>query len=46
MIKSYWNNLDIKQRRIAAAGAAFVVLALLLEFAVFPLWDQSAKMKK
>lgn len=46
MIKSYWNNLDLKQRRIAAAGAAFVVLALLLELAVFPLWDKGVKMKK
>ena len=46
MIKAYWNNLDLKQRRIAAFGAVFVVAALLLEFAVFPLVDANAKMKK
>jgi len=46
MMKSYWDNLDIKQRRIAALGAAFVVVALLLEFAVFPLWDASARVQK
>ncbi len=46
MIKSYWKNLDVKQRYIVAFGAAFVGVALLLEFAVFPLWDARAKMKK
>jgi type II secretory pathway component PulM len=46
MIKSYWNNLDVKQRYIVAFGAAFVCVALLLEFAVIPLWDARAKMKK
>jgi type II secretory pathway component PulM len=46
MIKSYWTNLDAKQRYIVGGGVAFVLIALLLEFAVFPMWDASAKMKK
>ncbi len=46
MIKAYWANLDVRQRYIVAFGAAFVVVALLVEFAVFPLWDARAKMKK
>lgn len=46
MMMSYWNGLDRKQRRLVAFGAAFVAVALLLEFAVFPFWDARAKMKK
>lgn len=46
MIKSYWENLDARQRRLAAFGAALLALALVLKFAVFPLWDAKAKIKK
>ena len=46
MIKEYWIKLDAKQRYIVAFGAAFVLMALVFEFAVFPLLDAKAKMKK
>lgn len=46
MIKTAWSNLNAKQRAMVASGAAFVIFAILLEFAVFPLWDARAKMKK
>ena len=46
MIKSYWEKLDTRQRYLAIFGVACVVLALVLKFAVFPLWDAKAKMKK
>jgi type II secretory pathway component PulM len=46
MIKAYWNHLEIRQKRTAAAGAVLLVMALLLEFVVFPLWDHRAKMRK
>jgi general secretion pathway protein M len=46
MIKAYWTKLDTKQRYIVAGGAAFVLVVLLLKFAVFPVWDAKAKMKK
>lgn len=45
-VKAYWAKLDIKQRYIAAGGAALVLIILLLKFAVFPVWDARAKMKK
>lgn len=46
MIKTSWSNLEVKQRTMVAGVAAFVIAAILLEFAVFPLWDARAKMKK
>ncbi len=46
MMKAYWTKLDPKQRYIVAGGAVFVIVALLLEFAVFPIFDAKAKMKK
>lgn len=46
MIKAYWTQLDNKQRYLVAVCAAVVLVALLLEFAVFPIWDAGAKMKK
>jgi hypothetical protein len=38
--------MDVKQRYIAAFGAAVLAVALLLEFAVFPLWEAKVKMQK
>lgn len=46
MIKAYWSNLDARQRTVVAGGAAFMIVAILLAFAVFPLWDARVKMKK
>lgn len=46
MIKESWAKLDTKQRYLVVACAVFVLLALVLEFAVFPFWDATTKMKK
>ena len=46
MIKESWAKLDTKQRYLAIACAVAVLLALVLNFAVFPLWDATTKMKK
>ena len=46
MIKDYWTKLDTRQRYLIAVCAAVVMVALVLEFAVFPIWDARAKMKK
>lgn len=46
MMRSFWDQLDRKQRRFVLAGAAFVLLALLFEFALVPLWDAGEKTKK
>ena len=46
MMKSFWKNLDTRQRYIAIFGIVCVVLALALKFVVFPLWDAKARMKK
>jgi len=43
MIKAFWDKLDKKQRYIVAGAGAFVVVALLLEIIIFPLWDAGAK---
>lgn len=46
MIRAFWDKLDQKQRYIVAGGVAFVVIALLLELAIFPFWDAKSKAKK
>ena len=46
MMKDYWTKLDARQRYLAALCAAAVLVALLLELAVFPMWDARSKMKK
>jgi len=46
MMKSFWEKLDTRQRYVALIGAAGVILVLCLRFAVFPLIDAKAKMKK
>jgi len=46
MMKATWTKLDRKQRYLVAICAAVVAIALLMEFAVFPMWDAKAKMKK
>ena len=46
MIKSFWDKLDKRQRYIVAGTAAFVLIALILELIIFPLWDANAKVKQ
>jgi hypothetical protein len=46
MMKTTWTKLDSKQRYLVAICVAVVAIALLLTFAVFPIWDAKAKMKK
>lgn len=46
MIKELWNRLDAKQRRLVAGTAMFVVIALMMEIAVFPFWDARKKLDK
>ena len=46
MMKSFWDKLDKKQRYIAAGLAAFVLVALILELVIFPLWDAKAKINQ
>jgi len=46
MIREYWTKLDTRQRYLIAACAAVVIFTLVLKFAVLPLWDSRAKMKK
>jgi general secretion pathway protein M len=46
MIKTFWNKLDPKQRNLAAGAAIFVLIALILEIAIFPFWDAKEKLTK
>lgn len=46
MIKSFWEKLDAKQKKLVAGMAIFVVIALLLEIAVFPFRDAREKLSK
>ncbi len=46
MIKSFWDKLDKKQRYTVAGIAAFVLIALILELIIFPLWDAKAKIRQ
>jgi general secretion pathway protein M len=46
MIKAFWNKLDAKQRNLAAGAAIFILIALILEIAVFPFWDAKEKLAK
>ena len=46
MIKTFWDKLDKKQRYIVAGTAAFVLVALMLELIIFPLWDANSKSRQ
>jgi general secretion pathway protein M len=46
MIKSFWGKLDEKQRYLLTAVVALVLLALILELAVFPFWKAKTKLTK
>jgi general secretion pathway protein M len=46
MIKTFWAKLDEKQRKLVASAAILVLIALIMEIAVFPLWEAKAKLTK
>ena len=46
MIKTFWDKLDKKQRYIVAVTAAFVLVALIIKLAIFPLWDKKASIRQ
>lgn len=46
MIKEFWERLDKKQRYYVGGAAIIVLVALLLEFALFPLWDEKARVRQ
>jgi len=46
MITAFLDKLDKKQRYFVAFGAAFVLLALIFEFAIVPYRDSKEKIKK
>src|SRR5208337_377009 len=46
MIKTFWEKLDAKQRKLVAGAAIFVLIALILEIAVFPFWEAKEKLTK
>ena len=46
MIKALWDKLDEKQRYLVAGAGAIVLIALVLELAVFPFWEARTKLSK
>ncbi|HOC58757.1 MAG: hypothetical protein KBA28_01205 [Syntrophaceae bacterium] len=46
MMSDSWAKLESKQRYLVIGCAVFVVLALLLDFVVFPFFQAKAKLKK
>jgi general secretion pathway protein M len=46
MIKTFWAKLDEKQRHLVVGATIFVLIALILEIAVFPFWEAKAKLTK
>ena len=46
MMKAFWDKLDKKQRYIVAGVAAFVLIALIFELLISPLWDAKVKIRQ
>ena len=46
MIKTFWKKLDANQRKLVAGAAILVLIALILEIAVFPFWAAKTKLTK
>ena len=46
MIKTFWEKLDAKQRKLVAGAAIFVLIALTLEIAIFPFREAKEKLTK
>lgn len=46
MIKTFWDKLDTKQKKIVAGAAVFLCIALILEIVVFPFTEAKEKLDK
>ncbi len=46
MIRNLWNKLDDKQRYLVAGAGGLILIALILELAVFPFWDARTRLSK
>jgi general secretion pathway protein M len=46
MIETFWDKLDERQRYLVAGAAIFVLIALILEIAVFPFREAKEKLTK
>ena len=46
MIKTFWEKLDAHQKKLVAGAAILVLVALILEIAVFPFWAAKTKLTK
>jgi general secretion pathway protein M len=46
MIKTFWNKLDSKQRKLVVGAAIFVLTALILELAISPFAEAKKKLEK
>jgi general secretion pathway protein M len=46
MIKTFWNKLDAKQKKLVAGAAIFVIVALILEIVIFPFAEAKKKLGK
>lgn len=46
MIKTFWDKLDSKQRRLVAGAAILVGVVLILEIAIFPFMEAKKKLAK
>lgn len=46
MIKTFWEKLDAKQQKLVGGAAILVLIALILEIAVFPFWAAKTKLTK
>ena len=46
MIRTFWEKLDAKQQKLVGGAAILVLIALILEIAVFPFWAAKTKLTK
>ena len=46
MIKTFWEKLDANQKKLIAGAGILVLIALILEMAVFPFWEAKTKLTK
>jgi hypothetical protein len=46
MMKEIWMRMDKKQRYYMAGAAIFVLVVIILEFGIFPLWDAKEKVQR
>jgi general secretion pathway protein M len=45
-MKEFWDKLTATQKYYVAGGAAFVLVVLMLQLAVIPLWDAKQKLNR